>query len=131
MKFESVTLTIRGRLPGLNEIVDTARRHRFEGHRQKATWTEFVAWEVAAARLQPMEGPVEISIDWIEKDARRDIDNVAAATKFIFDGLVMAGVLARGDGRRRVVGLKHRFPDPDRKNPRIVVTLQLVGDADA
>lgn len=56
---------------------------------------------------------------WIEKDKRRDLDNIAFAKKFILDALVGANVL-KGDGWSCVKGFKDSF-SVDKYRPRIEV----------
>lgn len=114
--------TIRGRLPGLNEMIAEARKGTFPSVRQKREWTELCAWEARAARLPSLNVPVRIKIRWIEPRSNRDVDNVAAGAKYVLDGLVNAGVL-RDDDRTSVVGIIHEFPPPDPHWPRIEVEI--------
>jgi hypothetical protein len=59
----------------------------------------------------------------VEKDRRRDKDNVASARKFVLDGLVLAKVL-NGDGWRWIDGWWDRFSvNPDR--PGVGVTIRV------
>ena len=75
-----------------------------------------------AAGAHGHEGPVEVTCEWHERDARRDLDNVAFAAKFVLDGLVMAKVIA-GDDQAHVTGIEHRFlVSPDW--PRVVVEVR-------
>lgn len=66
--------------------------------------------------------PVTIRFRWIEKNSRRDMDNIAFAKKFILDALVKKGVL-QDDGWKWVRGFKDEFYI-DKKNPRIEVELE-------
>jgi hypothetical protein len=45
---------------------------------------------------------------WIEKDKRRNKDNIAFAKKYIFDGLVNAGII-KNDGWSEVRGFTDEF----------------------
>jgi hypothetical protein len=57
----------------------------------------------------------------VEKNRRRDQDNIAAGKKLVIDGLVQAGVLA-GDGWKYVRGFFDEFSvDPTR--PGVMVTI--------
>jgi hypothetical protein len=116
--------SIPGRLPGMNEIVNAARHNRFAGAKQKRDETERCAlW---AMPLKPFNEPVRLSIRWIEPNMRRDVDNISGGgTKFILDGLVAAGKLPN-DSRRWVTGIFHEFPNPDKKNPRVVIIIETV-----
>lgn len=105
-------LTILGRFPGMNEFMAAMNRNRYVGARMKKKWTDLVAWEVKAAGLGRLDQPVTVLFRWVEKDRRRDRDNVAAAKKFILDGLVVAGVLPN-DTAKWVRGVSDEFPAPD------------------
>lgn len=117
--------TIPGRLPGLNEIVGAARYNRFAAASQKKKATELCAQHVIASRIPAFKGPVALTIDWIEPNNRRDIDNVAAGAKFILDALVSSGRLPN-DSRKWVKALTHTFPPADKMNPRVEVALELI-----
>lgn len=121
---KTCTFTIRGRLPGMNEIIDVARRNKFMAAKQKKKHTVECAWQIVVQRVSVFKSPVIIDFEWYEPDNRRDIDNVAAGgTKFILDALVET-VRIPDDSRKYVRGITHSFSDPDKKNPRIVVTIR-------
>ena len=115
-------IIIPGRLVGLNEYTRACRSHWSRGSRLKRQQTELVAWYARAAGARGHEGPVEVTCEWHERDARRDLDNVAFAAKFVLDGLVMAKVIA-GDDQAHVTGIRHVFAVcPDW--PRVVVEVR-------
>ncbi len=117
-------LTIPGRLPGLNEIIDAARGNKYKAAQQKQEYTNMVAWCAKAARLPRMER-VDMAFYWYEPNRRRDKDNIMAGQKFILDGLVEAGVL-KNDGWKQIRDVSHRFAvDPG--NPRVEIELMEVG----
>lgn len=58
---------------------------------------------------------------WIEKDRRRDKDNIAMAKKFILDSLQEWGVL-ENDGWKQVLGFIDLF-SVNKTNPRVEVYL--------
>lgn len=115
-------LTIPGRLPGMNDIISEGRRSRYKSAAQKKGWTRSVAIMAQASGIPTQAGPVDLDIAWIEPNARRDPDNVSAGVKFILDGLVEAGVL-EGDTRKHIGAIRHEFPEPDKKDPRVLVRL--------
>jgi hypothetical protein len=115
------SLWVPGPLPGLNELIAAAKGSGGRGAgyaRLKRQWTETV-WALAKAacidKPGPFARPVTLDFTWIERDKRRDPDNVAAGgRKLILDGLVTAGVLG-GDGWRHVQGWTDRWrTDPER-----------------
>lgn len=118
--------TIPGRLAGANEFIGGANRHYHVGGRLKKRETAICA--ACCRALRPVNGPVMVQIRWFEKDLRRDIDNVAFGVKFILDGLRAAGKLPN-DGRLWVRFISHDFPPPDKKSPRVEVTLTEIEEA--
>ena len=120
IEMERMKLIIPGRLPGLNDMTDAARRNRYESAKMKREYTDLVAWCARSARL-PRFDQVDMVITWYEPNMKRDKDNIMAGQKFILDGLVQAGVIAN-DGWRQVGDISHRFR-VDQTNPRIEVEL--------
>ncbi len=119
-----VALWIPGPLPGLNELLGAAKGsggHGIGYAKLKRQWTDAI-WALSkAARLPRFMGPVHLRFEWIEKDRRRDPDNVAAAKKLVCDGLVKAGVL-EGDGWRHIDGWSDRWA-VDAKRPGVEVAI--------
>ena len=112
--------TIPGRFPSLNDYISAERSQRGYAASMKKKETKRAA--DAAHGVPTFSDPVIVSFKWVEPNARRDIDNVAFAHKFILDGLVDAGVL-KGDSRKYVVGLEDDFTEVDPDNPRVIVTI--------
>jgi Holliday junction resolvase RusA-like endonuclease len=106
------TYTIRraGRLPCLNDIIDAAKGAGGKGShyaRMKRTWTEAFVWAANAAKIPPLKR-IHLDFIWEEPNKQRNPDNIAAAKKFILDGLVKAGVL-KNDGWSQVAGWTDQF----------------------
>ena len=62
-----------------------------------------------------------VTCRWIERNAKRDPDNICAGLKFILDTLVYKKILP-GDGWADVLGIAHAFAI-DASNPGVLVTL--------
>lgn len=104
-------LWVPGPLPGMNDIIAAAKGAGGRGARyaaMKRKWTDAVAFRARAERIHPVPGKAYLRFFWHERDQRRDLDNIAAAKKFVIDGLVVAKVLA-GDGWAHVVGWNDAF----------------------
>lgn len=115
------TLTIKGRLPGLNEYTEANRTHHQNGARMKSQAQDIVMWHIfSQMRRAKFEKPVFMLFTFYEQDKRRDRDNVSSfARKVIQDALVKCGTL-KNDGWDQVTGYLDRFM-VDKQNPRIVV----------
>ena len=116
-----VKLIVPGPLPGLNEYIDAERRHRQQG----AALKRQAQTVVTAAILRQLhgvrfKGPVVMRYLWVERDRRRDKDNVSSfGRKVIQDALVRAGVL-HNDGWADIDGFSDRFA-VDKLRPRVEV----------
>lgn len=118
----SFTFEIGGRLTGLNEINKARQQHWAVGQKEKAAQTDLVCWAIRAGMVPAYGVPVRLAIAWHEPNAGRDIDNVRAGVKFILDALVKMKRIPN-DTRQWVRGIADEFPEPDPKNPRVVVTI--------
>lgn len=120
------TITIPGRLPGLNDMIRQAKqgRRNYQPYAlQKAIHTDTVACLCKAAHIPRLER-VAVRAYWMEPNRKRDPDNVTAAIKYILDGMVKANVIP-DDNQRHVDTIFHKV-DVDKHNPRIVVEIEEV-----
>lgn len=113
---------ILGRLPSMNEIVKESKRYKTAYNEMKQTATTLVKF--SCQRLPIIRKKANFKITYYEKNRKRDPDNVAAAKKFIFDGLVAAKKLSN-DGWQQIGGWHEEFK-VDKKNPRIEVEIEEV-----
>lgn len=72
--------------PTMNEIVDTARSGWRASAGMKKKWTNLIGNFVSECDFELFD-KVWIEFHWYLKNMGRDADNVAAAAKFIMDGL--------------------------------------------
>lgn len=72
----------------------------------KKKWTRVAAEAARAQGFKPIKEPAWVSCVWYEGDRRRDLDNVSAAIKFVFDGLVDAGLLV-DDSQKWIRAISH------------------------
>lgn len=119
-------IIIPGELPDLNTIIAESKkgRGRYQPYNDiKRAYTEKVAW-IAKVNIKNKLEKIDLEINWICKDKRKDKDNIIAGTKFILDGLVVAGVI-ENDGWKQIGDITHKF-DVDKHNPRIEVIIKEV-----
>lgn len=112
-------ITIPGRLPGLNEIIEANRINRFAGAKQKKDAQKLI--KLCARNLPALTEPVKLEYLWVEQARRRDWDNIMAGQKFVQDALVDAGKLTN-DGWANIILVRHDFA-VDKEHPRVEVTI--------
>ena len=113
---------IEGRLMGMNDYTNKNRSHYQAGGRSKKQQDEACQWYIKKARLTPVvDYPVILKIRWYEEAARRDVDNIVSAKKFVLDALVKNGIL-RNDTQTYVAGI-FDLVLKDRDRPRIEVEI--------
>ena len=118
-----ITLTIGGSLPNLNEYTKANRTNMHVGaNMKKQTETMITSFIQQQLRGTKTIDRCTIRFVWVEKDKRRDPDNIAFAKKFILDALVKNGIL-KGDGWSCVTGLSDSFM-VDKERPRIEVYIE-------
>lgn len=110
------------RLPGMNDIVKESKKGRgsYQPYSKMKQYYQTIIY-YKAVKL-PGFNKVNITIDWYEPNAKRDIDNITAGSKFILDALVKASII-QDDSQRFIKALYHNVY-VDKKNPRIVVDVQ-------
>lgn len=113
-------------LPGLNEYIDAERAHRQKGAAMKRKWQNAVIMSLRDKR--PVQEPVRIGFVWVERNRRRDPDNISGfGRKVILDALVKAKVL-KNDGQRNITSFVGDKYDVDPKKPCIKVYIYENGD---
>lgn len=120
MSKKTDTIIIPGELPDLNQIIAETKGHWGNYSTLKKTNTQIVAYCAKQATKRRYK-KIDLDITWYCKDKRKDKDNIMAGTKFILDGLVMAGII-QNDGWAHVGQIKHTF-DVDKQDPRVEVKI--------
>lgn len=120
----TVKLIVLGMLPGLNEYINIERGRA--GKQRANTLKQQVQRIIGLAIAQQIRGvkfkkPVTMHYKWVERDKRRDKDNIAFARKFVQDALVRARVL-ENDGWKHIEGFSDEFA-VDRVSPRVEVVI--------
>ena len=113
-------------LPSLNEVTNANRRHWSRGARLKREAEEVIIDELRPQRVAPV-GPCHIDILFVEKNKRRDKDNVISAQKFILDALQKYGIL-KNDNNKYVLSLTPRvaYAKEVKERPGIYIELKEV-----
>ena len=116
-------LVIPGALPGLNEYIRAERTNRHIAAKLKKETQKVISGYIT----QQLRGvhiyePVFMAYTWVERDRKRDKDNISFAKKFIQDALVGARVL-KNDGWAEIAGFSDSFK-VDKGHPCVVVDIE-------
>ncbi|MBP1971601.1 Holliday junction resolvase RusA-like endonuclease [Virgibacillus natechei] len=111
--------TVPGTLPTMNEIIKVSKSHPMAYANMKKDYTALIMMQ---SKKLPEVGKADFEITWYCKDKRKDKDNIMSGQKFIFDGLVKAGVL-KGDGWSQIGDVAHYF-EIDKQNPRVEINIR-------
>jgi len=85
---------IKKKMPGMNDIIAASKKHWAVYAKMKEKYTKLVMDAAKKAKVKLVINQVTVVCDWHEpKTGLRDPDNVFAGKKFIFDGLVNAGII--------------------------------------
>jgi Holliday junction resolvase RusA-like endonuclease len=115
---------MQGRLESLNKTDRWERnpRYRFHGAKLKKLVKRRIAQWILYSNVPVFKEKVRITIKWVEKDRRRDYDNIQAGAKLILDALRKMGRIVN-DSQKWLEPVVHRF-EIDKLNPRIEVTIE-------
>ena len=97
-------LIINRQLPSLNDYIHKLNNHYHTGakfkHEIEDDIIRYIWLSRSAKKLRKVtEYPVEINIEWHEKDEKRDVDNIKSAAKFILDAMQKVQII-ENDGRK-------------------------------
>lgn len=110
-------------LPGLNDYIAAERSHRQKAASMKRQYQDAVIMVIRRQIRGKLREPVRMRYLWVEKDRRRDKDNISSfGRKVIQDALVKAGKL-RNDGWQNIQSFSDDFT-VDKKRPRVEVIIE-------
>ena len=95
----NTTFTLNTKLPGANQIIQTAKSSPKAYSKMKKEYTTLVIRELIRQKCVPMK-PYEkicVSYKFYEGKDPRDPDNILAGLKFIHDGFVATGIVEDDD----------------------------------
>lgn len=110
---------IEGVLPGMNEMIGAANtsRHVYNKMKKEQQLKIIVYARNAKIKMVPQ---VFFEFIWVEPNGRRELDNIAAAKKFVIDAL--KGIAFVNDTRKYVIGFRDRFK-VNKARPGVFVVL--------
>lgn len=118
-----IKIVIPFTLPGLNELIAAERQHRQKAAKIKRENQRAVELCIRSQLRRQLREPVTIHYLWVEKDRRRDKDNVSSfGRKIIQDALVAVHAL-QNDGWANIEGFTDSFTT-DKKRPRVEIIIE-------
>lgn len=118
-------IILQGSYTDFNTYSDAERANKHKAAKIKEDESERVWLECLSQKVQPItEYPVHIHFDWYCANKKIDPDNIAAAKKFILDGLQYAKIM-ENDGWKQIKGFSDDF-HIDKQNPRVELTFTVV-----
>jgi Holliday junction resolvase RusA-like endonuclease len=116
------TIKLKGVLIGLNEYVTAERSNKYKASEIKRQTEHFIACEIRKQlKNKKVKTPVFIKYTWIEKNKKRDKDNIAFAKKFIQDAMVKSGII-ENDGWGEIAGFEDNFK-VDKENAGVIIEI--------
>jgi Holliday junction resolvase RusA-like endonuclease len=109
-------------LTTLNEYISAERRNRFIAAKIKKMNTEIVT-AIAKSTLKPLESVSSVVFRFYMLTSRSDKDNLIFSQKFIWDGLVNAGIIPNDSWKFTPPTYTFMFAKV-KTNPRIEVELE-------
>lgn len=131
----AIEFMIPRRLDGMNEIIASSKREIkflrrrkkrvYEITQRKAELEAFIGVQIRRQLPRDLHiAKLFVDFIWLEHDARRDPDNIAAGKKFILDALVKSGIISN-DGHATIVGFSDTF-FTGCKRPGVRVVLKVI-----
>lgn len=119
---ETMKVIIPFTLPGLNEYIDAERTNRYKAAKMKRDCQNQICIALYRQIRGRLKEPVIMDYLWVEKDRRRDKDNISSfGRKVIQDALVQMKAL-KNDGWDNIVNFSDDFA-VDKLRPRIEIDI--------
>ena len=95
-----IEFEITGKMPSLNEVIDITRKNKYAGARFKKELQYDIEMQLYKQiseknlfEFLPLQKQVDFEIIYVERNKKRDKDNISSCKKFLFDALVQRGVI--------------------------------------
>ena len=116
---------VDGRLPGLNEIINEARRNRYSSASMKKKYQKplelLFKKQACGQRIKRHATVKGYFYEPYNRKYRRDDDNVTVGMKFIMDAFTQAGIIP-DDNPNYVHTISERIKDCEKPRIEIVIT---------
>lgn len=114
--FKKQKMYIPFRLDGMNEVIGKARTHWSKSSKHKAEQQDMVWLGIRQSKLNPITRPFKMDILYVERNDKRDPDNISSAKKFILDALQEAEII-KNDSQKEVLGWTEAWQVATKEKP--------------
>lgn len=118
-----IKIVIPFTLPGLNELIAAERQHRQKAAKLKREHQRAVELCIRSQLRRPLREPVTMHYLWVEKDRRRDKDNVSSFGRKIIQDALVAVHAIKNDGWANIECFTDAFAT-DKKRPHIEIIIE-------
>lgn len=119
---KTIKFTVPGQLPGANQHIKACNANYRVGNKLKQDTEEMIMWHAVLAKVHKIHfDRAHIKIKFIEKNQKRDQDNIMFGTKYILDALRHIQTIPN-DGWKNIASLNIEF-DISKENPRVEIEL--------
>lgn len=110
-------------IPGLNEYIKALNNSRYEGNKLKSDTEDYICRCINSGlgKTESFDCVVQVHITFVEKNRKRDYDNITSGTKFILDAMRKAGVIYN-DGQSFLMPCTYDYK-VDADHPRVEVKI--------
>lgn len=119
----AIKLVIKGRLPGLNDLINAERTNKYSAAKLKRDAEDLVLYSAKSSRLRKIQTPVVMHYTWIEPNRKRDKDNISSFGRKVIQDALVKGKYLSGDGWNYIEGFSDSFEVGE---PQIIVEFEEV-----
>lgn len=117
-----ITVTIKGRFPGINQYVQDCRNNKYGGNKAIRDSERVIIKELQEQCNDILTPPVTLCYTFYEPNKRRDKDNISGFFHKVFQDSLVKAELLDNDGWDYIEGF-HDYFEVDKKNPRIEIKI--------
>lgn len=121
-----IRVEINEKLPSCNDYIKLCRTNKYAAARMKLKIEQQIGYYLL--KLPRYDEPIKIHFHWVEGTARRDLDNVCFAKKFILDSMVKYKKLS-DDNRKIVTAFTDTF-EYKKGITKVVLEIEKIGESD-
>ena len=110
--------------PTLNDLLHMTSKHWTLRSKAKKQWQHVIQLALRQAKIKPLSGAVDVTLEFIPPNGRRDPDNASAVVrKYALDALQAEGIIEQ-DNWSGISGLHDEYHEPNKDDPKIILKIK-------